>query len=412
MRKLIFAVVALALIAAAAVGVWIFFEWQKLQQPYKGYEGESAEISVAPGTSAGAILRDLEDAGVLRDARAARLYLVYGLRDPALQAGEYRFTGPLNVEEVLRKITTGDVVDYQVTLVEGLNMWEVAQELSDEGFGDEERFLELMKSPDLIAHLDPEATSLEGYLFPDTYRFTRHADEQAVVRAMVDNFVSKFEAEVRPLLEERMEREAETGADPEATEGETEGADGDAEGENGTGAAKISIDPQDTEDETEDADQPAGSPAGPTLRELVTLASIVEKEARIPEERPVISGVYRNRLDRGIGLYADPTVIYALQLEGTWDGNIRRADLQVDNPYNTYRFPGLPPGPIASPGLASLKAAARPEEVPYLYFVSRNDGSHVFSETLREHNRNVDKWQRQYWRERRAEEREAERQGQ
>ncbi len=133
----------------------------------------------------------------------------------------------------------------------------------------------------------------------------------------------------------------------------------------------------------------------------MTLASIVEKEAQLDEERPVIAGVYRNRLDRGIGLYADPTVIFALKQLGTWDGDIRRRDLELDSPYNTYRYPGLPPGPICSPGLASLLAAATPADVPYIYFVSRNDGTHVFAETLREHNRNVDEWQRRYWRDRR-----------
>jgi UPF0755 protein len=142
---------------------------------------------------------------------------------------------------------------------------------------------------------------------------------------------------------------------------------------------------------------------------VVTLASIVEKEARLAEERATIGGVYANRLARGIALYADPTVIYALKSQGTWDGNLRRPDLQLDSPYNTYRYPGLPPGPICSPGLASLRAAAAPAEVPYLYFVGRNDGSHVFAETLSEHNRNVDEWQRRYWRRRWAEDREQKR---
>jgi len=135
------------------------------------------------------------------------------------------------------------------------------------------------------------------------------------------------------------------------------------------------------------------------------LASIVEKEAGVNEERPMVAGVYTNRLDRGIALYADPTVIYALKSAGTWDGNIRRQDLKIDSPYNTYLYPGLPPGPIASAGLASLQAAALPADVPYLFFVSRNDGSHVFATTLAEHNRNVNKWQKEYWRKKWAEER-------
>jgi UPF0755 protein len=137
------------------------------------------------------------------------------------------------------------------------------------------------------------------------------------------------------------------------------------------------------------------------------LASIVEKEARLDEERPRIASVYVNRLRIGMALYADPTIIFALKRRGVWDGNLRRADLALDDPYNTYRFAGLPPGPICSPGLASLRAAAAPEEGTFLYFVGRNDGSHVFAETLAEHNRNVERWQKQYWRERWARERAA-----
>ena len=143
------------------------------------------------------------------------------------------------------------------------------------------------------------------------------------------------------------------------------------------------------------------------LLEVVTLASIFEREATLDEERPLIAGVYAHRLRRGMALFADPTVIYALQLEGRWDGNLRRGDLELDSPYNTYRYPGLPPGPICSPGVSSLLAAAAPVDTDYLYFVSRNDGSHVFAATLDEHNRNVEQWQRRYWRERWARERSA-----
>ncbi len=138
----------------------------------------------------------------------------------------------------------------------------------------------------------------------------------------------------------------------------------------------------------------AASARGLSLRQLVTLASLVEKETAKAEERPVVSGVYTNRLKIGMGLQCDPTVIYALMLAGRYDGNIRKGDLQIDSPYNTYRYAGLPPGPIAAPGAASLQAAANPADVPYLYFVSRNDGSHVFSTTLDEHNRNVNEFQR------------------
>ena len=198
-----------------------------------------------------------------------------------------------------------------------------------------------------ISDLDPEASNLEGYLFPNTYSFAKGTSEDEVVTTLVSTFRRLFTDEVRPHLAPDDER---------------------------------------------------------TLRQIAILASVVEKEARLDDERPIIAGVYFNRLERGIALYADPTVIYALKQEGRWDGNIRRPDLKLDSPYNTYLYPGLPPGPIASPGLASLRAAAQPAEVPYLYFVSRNDGSHVFASTLAEHNRNVNQWQKVYWQKRWAEE--------
>jgi UPF0755 protein len=135
-----------------------------------------------------------------------------------------------------------------------------------------------------------------------------------------------------------------------------------------------------------------------SLREVVTLASLIEKETSAPEERAIVSAVYQNRLRIRMPLQADPTVIYALMQRGRWNGNLTRADLQLDSPYNTYRYPGLPPGPIAAPGLRSLEAAVRPADVPYLYFVSRNDGTHVFATTLAEHNRNVRRWQVEYFR--------------
>jgi UPF0755 protein len=146
----------------------------------------------------------------------------------------------------------------------------------------------------------------------------------------------------------------------------------------------------------------AASAQGLTVREAVTLASLVEKETAVAEERPIVAAVYLNRRKIGMPMQADPTVLYAMQLAGNESGNIRRDDLQIDSPYNTYRYPGLPPGPIASPGQASLEAAVNPAPADYLYFVSRNDGSHVFARTLDEHNRNVHEWQIKFFRDRRA----------
>jgi UPF0755 protein len=328
-----------ALLGGAALLGWL---WWDLQQPWPGSAGER-RVTVPSGASGRAVLARLEDEGVIRDARLARLWLL-SRGDPPLQAGEYVFRGPLSTPDALAKIVRGDVASHRVTLVEGLSLEETAAHLAGAGFGELDALLAAMRDPAPIADLDPDATDLEGYLFPDSYGFPRGTSEQAVVLTLVRTFRRRWRSAVEPVMP----------------------ADG-----------------------------------GRTVREVVTLASIVEKEARLAEERPLIAAVYANRLDRGMGLYADPTVIYALKKAGRWDGNIRRADLAIESPYNTYRHAGLPPGPIASPGASSLRAAAAPADVPYLYFVGRNDGSHVFATTLAEHNRNVDQWQRRYWRERR-----------
>ena len=186
--------------------------------------------------------------------------------------------------------------------------------------------------------------SFEGYLFPNTYALSRHTDATKLVHLMREAFEHALTPDIRAAAQAR----------------------------------------------------------GLTLRQLVTLASIVEKETGNPMERPLVASVYENRLRRGMALQCDPTVIYALELAGRYDGNIRRDDLSVDSPYNTYRYPGLPPGPIASPGRASLEAVAHPADSDYLYFVSRNDGSHVFAKTLAEHARNVQQYQVDYWRAGRA----------
>lgn len=340
----------LAVVLAVPLGM-AAWSWWKLQQPFKGYPETERTVEIEPGLGAAAILARLQDAGVIADAGLARFYLIYVLRDPPIQAGEYVFRGPLSTPQVLGKLARGEVASRSVTLVEGLTLEETAAKLAAERFGRRQVFLDLMRSPEPIADLDPDAQDLEGYLFPETYRFTKSATERDIVNTLVKTFRTRYEREVAPLLAER--------------------------------------------------------PREGGLRELVTLASIVEKEARVPGERPLIAAVYQNRLDRRIGLAADPTVIFALKRLGRWNGNLRRDDLRLDSPYNTYRYAGLPPGPIASPGLASLKAAADPARVSYLYFVSRNDGTHVFADTLAEHSKNVERWQRQYWRERRARERAA-----
>ncbi len=341
MRKRRRALLAAGLVLVAAAAVLAAWIRRGVTQPFG--PAEPVTIEVPSGATATAILTELERRSVLADSRLARAYLVYVLGDPPLHAGEYRFAGRRPLPAVLDVLIRGEVVVHPVTIPEGLTLDETAALLSAAGFGELEALRAAMLDPGGVADLDPAAQDLEGYLFPETYHFARTTPPAAIVEALVAAFRRAWER----------------------TGGEGRVAD------------------------------------GRTPREVVVLASIVEKEARLAHERPLIAGVYANRLRRGIALYADPTIIYALKRAGTWDGNLTRDHLAMDSPYNTYRVAGLPPSPICSPGAASLAAAGAPAPVPYLYFVSRNDGSHVFAATLAEHSRNVETWQRRYWRERR-----------
>jgi len=246
--------------------------------------------------------------------------------------------------DVLGKIARGEVFTIAITFPEGLTIAEMSKIFEGHGFGSAASFVAAAHDPALAKSFDPGARDLEGYIFPDTYTVPRRTDANVLVHQMVE----RFEKVVTPDMRQ------------------------------------------------------AAADRGVTVRQLVTLASIVEKETAQPAERPEIAAVYSNRLKIGMPLQCDPTVIYALERVGKFDGNLRRDDLAFDSPYNTYRYPGLPPGPIAAPGKASLEAAAHPADADYLYFVSRNDGSHAFARTLDEHNRNVQRYQVQYFRERRA----------
>lgn len=333
--------------------------WQQFHEPYRAWAGAERVVEVAPGTSAPRILADLERAGVLRDARLARYYLIYRLGDPPLLAGEYRFRESLAAPDVLAKLVRGEVTTYPVTLIEGLDLEETAESLASQGFGEVDVFLAEMRDPSRIVDLDPLAEDLEGYLYPETYHFARSTPEKDIVDLMVNTFRDGWIDEAAPLLER------------------------------GIDLKELGLSVPDEE----------------LTRAVVSLASIVEKETQKDDERAIVASVYTNRLRIGMPLQADPTVIAALKREGRWDGNIRRPDLQMDHPYNTYVNGGLPPGPICSPTLDSVLAVLQPADTKYLYFVSRNDGTHVFSSTLAEHNRAVYKWQKLYWREKWAKER-------
>jgi UPF0755 protein len=346
-RRLAVALALVLLLVVLLVGGGAASLYLRAHEPFRGYTSSDRFVEIPAGASPRAIAARLIEAGVVRDDVTFRTALWLSGRARGLQAGEYRFDRPMSAVDVIDKIARGDVYVVLLTFPEGLNLREMAGLYEAGGFGAAATFVEAAQDVSLIKDIDAAATDLEGYLFPDSYRLPRRTDAVTVVRAMVGRFRQVLTPELRA----------------------------------------------------------AGEALGLSARQLVTLASIVEKESSLAEERPRVAAVYTNRLKQKIPLQCDPTVIYALQRAGTYDGNLRRDDLAFDSPYNTYRYPGLPPGPIASPGQQSLEAAAHPADVDYLYFVSRNDGSHEFARTLTEHNRNVQKYQIQYFRERRAAER-------
>jgi UPF0755 protein len=295
-------------------------------------------VEVPTGAGAAEIRKRLLDSGIVSDDTTLRAALWWSGRARSLKAGEYRFDQPMTPLAVVEKIANGEVYTKRLTFPEGLTIREMAMLYESHGFGAARDFETAARNAALITDLDPKAKDLEGYLFPETYALARTTPASRLIELMVERFRTTY------------------------------------------------------------AEVAAGHDAGMTTRDLVTLASLVEKETAQADERPIVSAVYRNRMKLHMGMQADPTVVYALVKAGKYDGNIRRADLDFDSPYNTYKYPGLPPGPIASPGRASLAAAATPADAPYLYFVSRNDGTHVFAETLTEHNANVTKWQVEYFR--------------
>jgi UPF0755 protein len=330
-------VVTVALVASVAGAAW----WmrQQIDTPYQGFTAAEQFVDVPPGTPTAGIARRLVDAGVVADVWTFRVALWWTGQSRALKAGEYRFVGPSTPLTVVATLVEGRTFTQPLTFPEGLTLAEMAALFETRGVGTARDFLAAAASAAPIADLDPQARDLEGYLFPDTYPLSRRVSAPELVAMMVARFRAVWD---------------------EVSDGRDRGS--------------LSV------------------------REVVVLASLVEKETAAAAERPLVAAVYTNRLRRKMGLQADPTVVYALSKAGRYKGNIRRVDLEINSPYNTYRYSGLPPGPIAAPGQAALEAALAPADVPYLFFVSRNDGSHAFAETLREHNANVQRFQVEYFR--------------
>jgi UPF0755 protein len=298
------------------------------------FQGEQKRVLIPKGSTFREVVQTLDEEGLLRSPTA--FYLMARALGVAgnVQAGEYELSTAMTPAVILHKLVSGDVVKYRVTIPEGYTVRQIAVRLEERGIiKNREEFIAEAFSSDFNTILGITGESVEGYLFPDTYLFSKGIAPQEVIKSMV----GKFKRVYTPDFSQR--------------------------------AAEL----------------------GMTDREVVTLASIIEKETGLPEERPLISAVFHNRLKRGIPLCSDPTVIYGI---ANFDGNLRKRDLEKRTPYNTYLIQGLPPGPIANPGRASIEAALYPAPVKYLYFVSRNDGSHHFSTTLREHSEAVRRYQR------------------
>lgn len=316
----------LVLVAVLLTG-WVAVS---LYLPYRHFPSQGVFVDIPHGASRRTVARLLANQGVVRSRWAFEGLSRWRSRR-TLQAGEYYFDHPVTGMEVFDTIANGRVYVRELVIPEGLSMFDIADLVQREEFTTRDDFLAAAGNTALIRDLAPDAPSLEGFLFPATYEFPRHPTGEQMVTAMVAHFRQEW--------------------------------------------ATIS------------AAQPNVS--GLAIEQVVTLASLVERETPKAEERPMVAGVFVNRLNRHVPLQCDPTVVYALELAGRYDGKLKAASLPFESPYNTYRHSGLPPGPIANPGGASLEAALDPPRTDYLYFVANTEGGHFFSRTLAEHNHNV-----------------------
>jgi len=326
----------IVIVAGGAAALWI----RKTVTTPVEHQSADRIVTIEPGSGTQTIIARLVEAGVVTNPLALKIYLRLTNRGSNLKAGDYKFASPISPLEVVDKIRRGDVDLERVTIPEGFNRFDIAETLATKtGKATAQEFLRLMDDQTPIERIAPVARNLEGYLFPDTYNYNSKTTPEDLIRTMVDRFQEVF---------------------------------------------------------TPDWAARAGR-VGLTVHEAVTLASIIEKEAKVPDERPHMASVFFNRLKRGMPLASDPTFIYAAILAGDYDGNpnqVRHRDRY--SPYNTYLVSGLPPGPIASPGRASLEAVLNPDDTDDLYFVVNGTaGRHKFSRTAAEHEAAVEEYRRQ-----------------
>jgi UPF0755 protein len=307
------------------VGGWLVWAlWMPVTPPGTKF------VLLRPGWSSKHIASELQQQGVIRSGRA--FLLMHYITVRSLKAGEYKFDQPATGREVLDRLVKGDIYAHTVVIPEGFNLYDVANAIQQAGLGTRDEFIQMAKDPTPIKDIDPEATTLEGYLFPDTYSFTRTQGMRDMITEMLKRF--RQQAQQAGLTQD--------------------------------------------------------------FHRVVTMASIVEKETAAADERPMVASVYYNRMAARMPLDADPSVIYAALVAGRYSGAIHQSDLAFDSPYNTYRYAGLPPGPIANPGKSALEAAMHPATSDYLYFVADGSGNghHRFARTLDEHNHNVAMYRR------------------
>jgi len=331
-RKFFRWMLILAAAALLAVGIWFFREYRRLRPGLP----TGTFFQVDKGQPVSSIAVSLEKRGLVGNRIVFRLAyrLFYGRQ--SLKAGEYAFPGPVTMKDILDALTKGKTYLHPVTIPEGLTGEEIGREFETQGLLPFQEFKDAFSDRELVVGWDPLAWNAEGYLFPETYHFSRATAGREIVERMTRQFQSVFSEAWR-----RRARDL-----------------------------------------------------GWSIRQVTILASLIEKETSRAEEKRLISAVFHNRLRIGMKLDCDPTIIYALKLVGDYEGRLRSHDLKLESPYNTYLHSGFPPGPICNPGRASLEAALYPADEEYLFFVSRNDGSHQFSRTMREHILAVRKYQK------------------
>jgi UPF0755 protein len=350
----------LVLLISAAAGGWL---WYCVNYPYSGFGAEGVFVDVPHGASSRGVAHLLQRQGVVRSAVA---FEFYARRHPrrSLQAGEYFFDRATSAHDVFWKLANGQVFEQPFTVREGETIFDIARDLEAANLIPANDFLRAAKDAASIQDLAPHAATLEGFLFPATYHLSRHPSAEGLTAEMVKKF--------------REEWATVTAGGGAATDTSSAAGSSDA------GGSTNEIDAR--------ALSSTGLASVRPISAVVTLASLVERETPKAEERPLVAGVFENRLQKSMPLQCDPTVIYALEQRGAYRGTLTLADLRIESPYNSYTHTGLPPGPIGNPGEASLRAAYQPAKTNYLYFVANTQGGHFFSSTLAEHNENVVKY--------------------